>query len=100
MENYNLILTSLMIAIIAFVYSDVLTEPKMILNPLYLELEKILPEQIFKPIIGCFKCVAGQMALWSYIFIFDYNFIMHVFFICLTIYLSKIVCKIYRYKEV
>ncbi len=93
---------SIKLAIVAFVYSEVLTEPGMALNWLFHLLNK-LPEFLFKPLIGCFKCVSGQMALWVFLY-FNWNgydliaFGNHVFFISLTIIASWIVSKIWNLK--
>lgn len=92
-------LLSLQIAIVAYVYSVILTEPDMLLNKVYIELQNSkLPDWFFKPLIGCFKCVSGQMALWGYVlFIRPYSIFEHVFFICLTIFISYIINKIYQW---
>lgn len=85
-------------AVIAFVYSEILTEGGMILNPWYKFLEKHISKYpfIFKPLIDCSKCVAGQIALWVYIFIPGrYNIFQHAAVICLSIYLAMLVKGIY-----
>jgi hypothetical protein len=101
---------ALKIAIVAYIYSDVLTEGGMILNGLYVWLDsKKIPDWLFKPLIGCYKCVAGQMALWSF-FVVNFSEYMniksifeltvlygnHLFFITLTILLSCLVQRIQR----
>jgi hypothetical protein len=87
----------LICAIIGYVYSSVLTEPKMLLNKPYLFLERVFPEFIFSPIIGCFRCVSGQIALWTYLFIHkEYLWYKHILLVCLSILLSVIIDKIYR----
>ena len=43
-----------------------------------------LPEWIYKPLGGCAKCFAGQIALWSY-FIHPNGIFIHVLFIFSTI---------------
>jgi hypothetical protein len=88
---------SFYIAIIAFVYSEILTEGGMILNGLYKFLEKHLGKYpyIFKPLIDCSKCVAGQIALWVYLFIPEYNLFQHAAVICLSIYLLMLVKGFY-----
>jgi hypothetical protein len=60
-------MTELKIGIIAFVYSVLCTEGGMIFNRPYLWLQSNLPDYLYKPLIGCEKCVAGQMAFWYYI---------------------------------
>ena len=120
---FDLHIYAFMCAIVGYIYSDVLTEGGMIFNSLYKWLDyqncsgkRRLPEWIFKPIIGCFKCVAGQIALWTYLYINKSNYYLafcnlnnidllinlaasHVYFICITIYITWIVNKVYR-KEI
>lgn len=93
------------VAIVAYIYSDVLTEGDMILNGVFHFLDKRLPEWLFKPVIGCYRCVAGQLALWSFLYIkwdqygsgFNVGLIAnHIFFISLTIFIVWITNKIYR----
>jgi membrane-bound metal-dependent hydrolase YbcI (DUF457 family) len=115
----ELFIFSLKLAIVAYIYSDVLTEGGMILNPMYVFLDtwkynkragkKLIPEWLFKPLIGCYKCVAGQMALWSFFVvnyseyiniksIFELSVLIgnHLFFITLTILLSCLTQRIHR----
>lgn len=81
---------------IGFVYSQVLTEPGQILNPLWKLLDKYLGKYpfIFKPIIDCYKCVSGQMFLWTYLVISYYvgyvNWVELIYGICLTIFIAMI----------
>lgn len=119
MEIHNLIILPLMIAVTAFIYSDVLTEPGMLLNKVYRWLDysdcsnkRRVPEIIFNPLIGCFRCVSGQMALWVFMWnnsskymtfcrqfnLYDLvNLIaFHIYFMSITIYLTWIISKVYR----
>lgn len=50
---------------------------------------------IYMPIWGCEKCTAGQIALWTFPFMFEYYFAYHIGYIALTIFLSKILTFIY-----
>jgi hypothetical protein len=103
--DLSLYILSLKIAIVAYVYSDVLTEPGMVFNGLYQLLNR-LPEWLFKPLIGCYKCVAGQMALWIYLFfclttphsieMVLYSIGNHIFFVSLTIFFTWMINKVYR----
>lgn len=95
-------LYAFMCALIGFVYSMVLTEPGQIFNPLYRFLDRKIGrfEFIFKPLIDCFKCVSGQIALFSGVFLIPNNgelmrIFTHVYYICLTIFISIIINKIY-----
>ena len=92
-ETYIL---SLQIAVCAFVYVVLLTEPYKIFGDLYAFLEPRLPWWLFKPLMGCEVCVAGQLSLWIYLYQnyahYDINhFAGHVFFICLTIITTHII---------
>lgn len=50
---------------------------------------------IYMPVWGCEKCTSGQIALWSFPFMFEYSFPFHVGYIALTIMFSKIITFIY-----
>ena len=101
----NIHFFAIVFAVVGFVYAMILTEPNMILNGVWNYLDKTLPEWLFKPIIGCYKCVCGQMALWSGFYFVDYTrplfeiITLHVYFICLTILISIVINKIYESKE-
>lgn len=107
MEHLTLLKLSLCVALVAYVYSYVLTGPGMILNGWYNYLDQWIGDAaekpriwLFKPLIGCFTCVAGQMALWVYLLAAyrEYNFWQHLVFVCLAIYLTSPVHKIYTWK--
>jgi hypothetical protein len=99
-------------AVAAFVYCTVLVKPGMILNPWYDWLDrKIGPasgdilndgkgraEWLFKPLVGCCKCVAGQFGLWGYLIEFrqEYNLAHHILFITFVIYLIKHIETLYH----
>lgn len=91
---------TLAIAISAFVFSNMLTDNGMIFHDLFEWLEERLPEWIFKPLIGCQYCVAGQWSLWFFTWfaIFranDYELYLHIWFIMQTIFITKIVTEFY-----
>lgn len=92
---------SLAIALSAFTYSNILTEPGQILHETYDRLERLLPEWIFKPLIGCQYCVAGQWALWFFMYVcfveirVPYYWFFHIWFIMQTIFITKIITYIY-----
>jgi hypothetical protein len=74
----------------------------MIFNWLWNYLEPKLPNWLFKPLIDCYLCVCGQMALWSGFYFVDYKrpifetVSLHAYYICLTIFISIIINKIYE----
>jgi hypothetical protein len=109
MQIIKLHIVSVMIALVAFVYSEMLTEPGMILNWIYKLLDKHLPTFLFKPLIGCFKCVGGQLSFWAFLVLFSNQYrhvplgvdvfklvFIHIYFVCLTIFFTEIICKIHR----
>ena len=82
----TLILLSVLCGIAGVVMRNILTDPGMLLAPLYnlLVNKWKLPEWITKPLVDCSYCIAGQWALWSYLYIYwsDYNPIYHL--LCIT----------------
>jgi hypothetical protein len=89
---------ALEIAIIGVVYSSILTQPDMILDRWYIFLEQKIGNKswLFNPLVGCYKCVTGQIALWYYIFTCNhYNLWNHMLFISLSIFISIILNFIY-----
>jgi hypothetical protein len=81
-------LTALCISIIAFVYGYVLTSYGMLLSGVRDYLEQRLPTLLYYPLIGCEKCIAGQMSLWYYIYITDqYIWQEHLMTVSLSILL-------------
>ncbi len=92
------------IAVVAYVYSVVLTQPGMLLATLFSKVTAYINERpehewIFKPVILCYKCVCGQMALWTLILHFWLKihfvglFIHCAFFISFAIIICELVKK-------
>lgn len=90
------ILISILIAIAAFTYSEIITEPGEILSKPFQLLER-LPEWLFKPLVGCCKCVAGQTALWLYpLYLCEaYDPIVHIWFVLQCVFNAAIIRAIY-----
>lgn len=97
---------SLLISVTAFVYSYLLTQPGEIFSWSYSKLDYLFKNDnryndgkgahpLFKILIGCEKCVAGQWSLWLFPFLFEYAFINHILFIGLTIFTTVIIKTIY-----
>lgn len=99
-----------MIAIIAEIYSNVLTQPGQALSRFYGFVDRKIPEIIGKPIILCEKCVCGQLMLWTF-FIKNFNnyktalvekniihllniLLIHAYCICASIFIIIILHKI------
>lgn len=84
MINYEI---CFLIAVFAFVYACILTEPNMLLNPIYVRLDKAFgtfgkseKHWVFKLLIHCEKCIAGQIALWYYLIDHWYGYEVDLFF--------------------
>lgn len=58
--DFNIALAA---AVVGFVYSGILTLPEHLLANLDYHASR-LPWWAYKPLIGCAKCVTGQIALW------------------------------------
>ena len=101
MINYELLL---LIAIFSFVYTNILTQPDQIFSGLYKFLYRFFKTDerneaglsafwLFKIIIHCEKCVAGQLALWFTVFSNWYKIIIDFdSFVVVTILLSITFC--------
>ena len=82
------------IALIAYVFVQSI-KPEEIFA-WYGKLIDPLPEWLWKPLGGCFKCFTGQLCFWAYLvtYFHDYNLkdnlIDHLFFTSLGIFLSLI----------
>lgn len=99
-----------LIAIFAYTYAGILTEPNQIFNGLYKKLNFAFngntgkKHWLFKIIIGCEKCVAGQIALWLYAIthIMEYQEypeetpFLHLAFIAFTIFLTSVITHIHK----
>lgn len=104
-----------MCAVIGYVYAGILTQPGEVLflwsrwlhkrlRKTYMvpgtgvvkEVEQVKDHWLLKPLVACEKCVAGQMALWSYLVhsFKHYKLGDHVFCICLAILLTVIIKKL------
>lgn len=77
MIDYEL---GILIAVLSYVYTNVLTEPEMIFNGLYKKLDGRIPNWLFYPLIHCEKCNAGQIAL----IVFIYNYWLGFYFYTIT----------------
>ena len=112
MINYQL---GLLIAMFSFTYTNILTDGGQLLNGLYIWLNGVFktdersavglgPHWLFKIIIHCEKCNAGQIALWSYLFINKIGYILtptsvffyHVLFITYTILITELIKQTHK----
>ena len=48
---------------------------------------------VLKPILTCDLCVAGQIALWSYLFTQPFHIFTLIYTICLTILITRLLAK-------
>lgn len=114
----SITITGILIGITAFVYSQILTQPGEIFAGLYRRLDNFFNTDersckglglhpVFKMIMACEKCVAGQMAFWFYI-AFNYkeyltgdllNLIPHILLIGISIFTAITIKIIYTKYE-
>lgn len=94
----ELLILSVSISILSVVVCEIISTEGNILY-FYRQFLEWLDDKGFdwiaKPIGYCPKCFSGQLALWFYIFSFDYNLIEHVFFIAWTIYITELLTALY-----
>ena len=95
--SLDLILYSFLLAVTAFIYVDILTDPEMILGWWWKFTHRLFKSKwILNPLIECEFCVAGQLAVWYYLYFYwyCYDIITHVFFISLTLFWIVLIKKI------
>jgi len=91
-------LDSILLAIAAWVFVHILMGEGMIMG-WWAKIIYKLPEKFSEPLGGCEYCVAGQMALWYYLYknwneygvTFCDQLIGHILFITLTIFIVKVI---------
>ncbi len=103
----ELIIISFCVALVGFTYSVILTDGGMILDFWYIFLQrKVSNEKLFNVLVGCSKCVSGQLALWVFFFTPYFNWwhefhfewaIIHLLFIIITIWFSLILNKFHKW---
>lgn len=110
MINYQL---GLLIAMAAYVYTNILTDVNQIFNGIYNWLDEKLNSSLeggdkhwlFMVLIYCEKCVGGQMALWIYLY-FNYKsystdtiitLLQHVFFVTFTILSATVIKELHKH---
>jgi len=123
------LLLGLACGLIACVYSVILTEPNMLLNGWYNWLDKKIgptsakrtfntplhikpPKNIgkpraiwlFKPLVGCPRCVAGQAGVWLYLLAIvaehqKYSIFGHLLCASVSIFTVLIYAKIYAWSR-
>lgn len=86
------------IGIFVYVFTE-LMDDGMILNWYAKLIDRIKYDWIYKPLGGCNKCMAGQVALYFYLikYFHSYDFFEHVFFISATILTTLLIDKIMDY---
>lgn len=86
------LLSSILLGIAAWVYVYILLKEGMVLGWLGKLIAK-LPSWLGEPLGGCEYCVAGQMAMWYYLYenFYGYDLINHILFITLTIFIVEII---------
>lgn len=110
----SIFITSLALAITAFVYSQLLTEPGQLLAWWGNFLDRFFqndrryvqgygPHPVYKLLIGCTRCVSGQFALWFFLFQ-NWSFYRsgelmiipyHIITISITIFFATLITKLY-----
>jgi hypothetical protein len=87
-----MIIESIITGIIAWVFTNILITTGMIFDRWWWVLNRI-PYWLAKPLGACEYCLAGQLALWYFIFFFPYNVCHHIAFISIAIFTVKTLNK-------
>lgn len=94
-----ILIFSVAVAVIALVYSCILTDADMLLSKPYTLAITHLPEWLHKPIISCERCIAGQIALWMFPFwmsrFIEYDWFYHACFISQSILFTSLLKAAY-----
>ena len=90
--------TLLLIAFSGVCVSRIITQPGEILS-FYGKWLDSLDDWIAKPLGACSKCFTGQLAFWSYIFLFDYNLFYHILFTLSAVTIAFVIDKIINLLE-
>lgn len=85
---------SMLIAVFAVVFSCILIDEDMIFGFYGKWLDR-LPDKIAFPLGRCAYCLGGQIAVWYYFFVEQYNVFHHVAFVSLTIFIIHITLYVY-----
>jgi len=96
--SLELLIISLQIAVFAVVFSCILIEEGQIFS-FYGDLLGRLPDWLSQPLGLCAYCFGGQVALWYFIFIPEYNFFTHISFVAITIFLIHLILYVYERTE-
>lgn len=104
-----LLWTSFCFALFAVTWAVVLVDDGMLLQPVQRWLRLHVPDLDsrwwWKPLWGCYRCVAGQVALWGtpvlwYYAGAGYSLFAHLVTICATILFACILNKIYQWTTI
>ena len=81
-----------LIAIVSWVYINILAEPGMIFGWLR-KLVNRWVAPLSDPLVNCEYCNAGQIALWFYLIKYwcDYDIFEHIAYISVTIFLVMVI---------
>ena len=90
----TLFLFPLMCAICAYAIAKILITSGMILEPVHAFLiKKKVPDWILSPLLQCAYCVAGQWALWGYLYLHwhSYNPFHHIFVVLAAVFCVEVI---------
>lgn len=111
----SIFLLALAIAITGFVYSSILTEPDQLLHWWPGILERLFknddrinfgkgPHPFYRMLVGCPKCVSGQLALWFFLWKYWAHYArleltiipFHLMAVAITIFFATLITKLYE----
>lgn len=84
-------------SIVAFVYAGILVQPGELLDWVPIVAIKITSnKKLHKVMFACEKCVAGQLAFWTYLLNSDYNIFDHIYTTFLSIFITAFLIKLWQ----
>lgn len=89
-----MIIQSIFLAVLSVVFNRILIEEGMIFG-FWGKLLNNMPDKLAYPLGECAYCFGGQVALWYYFFIEEWNIFNHIFFVSTTIFLIHLILWIY-----
>ena len=96
----KLLFESVTIAVFAFMWITVLTAPANIFFKLKEWLYIKLHEKVYHVLFGCYNCLAGQISLWYYLFVYQpntiYEFSILFCFVIYSIFAAKLIGRLFE----
>lgn len=91
-----------LIAVFWWVYIHITSQPEMIMNWLYVKLDNWTDKpniSKLNKLLSCEYCLAGFTSVFIFPLVIEYNFLLHLSFVSLSIFFVRIINLIVNGKE-